>query len=205
MSWAPSSWRGRPARQLPAYPDPHALETAESCLAASTQLASVTENRALSAKLAEVADGRGFLLQGGDCAETFAEFGADKVRRSFNLMLQMAAMIRTAASGEVVKVARMAGQFGKPRSSPDETVGGVTLPTYRGDIVNGPDFDAKSRTPDPVRMLEAHRQSKVTIDLLKAYSAAAYADLSEIHRAAHSRLDVLDAVRRQFQRALHLG
>ena len=168
MSWTPSSWRDRPAQQLPAYPDPHALEMAESCLEASAQLASVTENRALSAKLAEVAEGRGFLLQGGDCAETFAEFGADKVRRSFNLLLQMAAMIRTASNGEVVKIARMAGQFGKPRSAPDETIDGVTLPTYRGDIVNGPDFDLKSRTADPVRMLEAHRQSKVTIDLLKA-------------------------------------
>jgi len=188
MSWSPSSWRERPARQLPAYPDPLALETAESCLEASAQLASVTENRALSAKLAEVADGRGFLLQGGDCAETFAEFGADKVRRSFNLLLQMAAMLRTAASGEVVKLARMAGQFGKPRSAPTETVNGITLPAYRGDIVNGPDFDLGSRTPDPLRMLEAHRQSKVTIDLLKAYSAAAYADLSEIHRAARRRL-----------------
>jgi 3-deoxy-7-phosphoheptulonate synthase len=188
MSWTPSSWRDHPAEQLPAYPDAHALEMAESCLEASAQLASVTENRALSAKLAEVAQGNGFLLQGGDCAETFAEFGADKVRRSFNLLLQMAAMIRTASSGEVVKVARLAGQFGKPRSAPDETIGGITLPSYRGDIVNGPDFDLASRTPDPVRMLEAHRQSKVTIDLLKAYSAAAYADLSEIHRAARRRL-----------------
>ncbi|HEY5711615.1 MAG TPA: 3-deoxy-7-phosphoheptulonate synthase class II [Allosphingosinicella sp.] len=188
MSWTPTSWRDRPAEQLPAYPDPLALETAESCLEASAPLASITENRALSAKLAEVAAGRGFLLQGGDCAETFAEFGADKVRRSFNLILQMAAMIRAAGCGEVVKLARMAGQFGKPRSAPDETIGGITLPSYRGDIVNGPDFDAKNRIPDPVRMLEAHRQSKVTIDLLRAYSAAAYADLSEIHRAARRRL-----------------
>ncbi len=188
MSWTPSSWRDRPALQMPVYPDPHALEMAESCLEASAPLGSVTENRLLTARLAGVAGGKGFLLQGGDCAETFAEFGADKVRRSFNLLLQMAAMIREASDGDVVNVARMAGQFAKPRSADMETLGGVTLPSYRGDIVNGPDFDAKSRTPDPLRMLEAHRQSKVTIDLLKAYSAAAYADLSEIHRIARRRL-----------------
>jgi 3-deoxy-7-phosphoheptulonate synthase len=188
MSWTPISWRDRPALQLPQYPDPHALEMAESCLEASAPLGSVTENRALTAKLAEVSAGNGFLLQGGDCAETFAEFGADKVRRSFNLLLQMAAMIREAGGGEVVKLARMAGQFAKPRSADMETIGSDTLPSYRGDIVNGPDFDEKSRTPDPLRMLEAHRQSKVTIDLLKAYSAAAYADLSEIHRVARRRL-----------------
>ena len=188
MSWTPASWRAKPALQMPAYPDPHAVEMAESCLEASAPLGSVTENRLLTAKLAEVAGGNGFLLQGGDCAETFAEFGADKVRRSFNLLLQMAAMLREAAGGEVVKVARMAGQFAKPRSADTETIGGVTLPSYRGDIVNGPDFDAKSRTPDPLRMLEAHRQSRVTIDLIKAYSAAAYADLSEIHRVARRRL-----------------
>jgi 3-deoxy-7-phosphoheptulonate synthase len=184
MSWTPQSWRLRPARQLPTYPDAFALETTESRLEASAPLSSVTENRALSAKLAEVAAGRGFLLQGGDCAETFAEFGADKVRRGFNLIVQMAAMIRGAGCGEVVKVARMAGQFAKPRSAPVETIRGVTLPAYRGDIVNGPDFDVASRTPDPLRMLEAHRQSKVTVDLIKAYSAAAYGDLSAIPRTA---------------------
>lgn len=188
MAWAPDSWQTRPAQQQPAYPDPLALASAESCLEASAPLASVTESRALTARLAEVATGRHFLLQGGDCAETFAEFGADKVRRSFNLLLQMAAMIRAAGCEEVIKVARMAGQFGKPRSAATETIGDETLPSYRGDIINGPDFDAANRAPDPLRMLEAHRQSKVTIDLIKAYSAAAYADLSEIHRAARRRL-----------------
>jgi 3-deoxy-7-phosphoheptulonate synthase len=188
MSWTPASWRDRPALQIPAYPDPHALEMAESCLEASAPLGSVTESRLLSARLAEVVEGKGFLLQGGDCAETFAEFGADKVRRSFNLLLQMAAMIGAASAGEVVKVARMAGQFAKPRSAETERIGATVLPSYRGDIINGPAFDAASRTPDPLRMLEAHRQSKVTLDLLKAYAAAAYADLSEIHRVARRRL-----------------
>ena len=109
MTWTPTSWREKPALQMPAYPDPHAVEMAESCLEASAPLGSVTENRNLAAKLAEVAQGRGFLLQGGDCAETFAEFGADKARRSFNLLLQMAAIIRESATGEVVKVARLSG------------------------------------------------------------------------------------------------
>ncbi|HYD11491.1 MAG TPA: 3-deoxy-7-phosphoheptulonate synthase class II [Allosphingosinicella sp.] len=188
MSWTPASWRAKPALQLPAYPDAQALAMAESCLEASAPLGSVAENRCLTARLAEVAEGRGFLLQGGDCAETFAEFGADKVRRSFNLLLQMAAMIGEGAGGEVVRVARMAGQFAKPRSAETETIGSLTLPSYRGDIVNGPDFDAASRMPDPLRMLEAHRQSRVTLDLIKAYAAAAYADLSGIHRLARRRL-----------------
>ena len=120
MSWTPSSWREKPARQLPAYPDRDALAMAESWLAAEPRRwPPVAESRLLTARLAEVAEGRGFLLQGGDCAETFAEFGADKVRRSFTLLLQMAAMIGEAAGGEVVKVARMAGQFAKPRSAGD--------------------------------------------------------------------------------------
>jgi len=188
MSWNPRSWRNRPATQLPAYPDPVALEMIETCLASAPPLASVAESRQLSADLAEVASGRGFLLQGGDCAESFAEFGADKVRLTFNLLLEMAAGLRPAGGGPVVKVARMAGQFAKPRSADTETIEGVTLPVYRGDIVNGPDFDAESRTPDPMRMLEAHRQSRATVDLLKAYAAAAYAERSHMHRSARGRM-----------------
>jgi 3-deoxy-7-phosphoheptulonate synthase len=173
MSWSPRSWRPRPARQLPSYPDPRALAAAESCLEASAGLSSVAENLALAARIAEAAAGRGFLLQGGDCAETFAEFGGDKVRRGFALMLQMAATIGGAGCGEVVTIARTAGQFAKPRSAATETRGGITLPAYRGDIVNGAEFDAASRTPDPLRMLEAYRQSKITVDLIRACSAAA--------------------------------
>ena len=188
MSWTPSSWRGKPALQLPAYPDSRALATAESALAATEPLAPPAESRTLTAKLAGVAAGRGFLLQGGDCAETFAEFGADRVRRSFNLLLRMAAMIGEAADGEVVTVARMAGQFAKPRTAETETVGGTSLPAWRGDIVNGAGFDARSRTPDPLRMLEAHRQSRVTRDLLRAFGAAAYAEHAEVHRLARRRL-----------------
>jgi 3-deoxy-7-phosphoheptulonate synthase len=188
MTWSPQSWRTRHATQLPTYPDASALNEVESCLTSAAPLTTVAENRRLTAALAEVAAGRGFLLQGGDCAETFAEFGADKVRVTFNLLLEMAAMVRAGVQENVVKVARIAGQFAKPRSSQTETFGGVTLPAYRGDIINGPDFDPSARTPDPVRMLEAHRQSRVTIDLLRAYAAAAYADNSEIHRKARQRL-----------------
>jgi 3-deoxy-7-phosphoheptulonate synthase len=188
MSWTPSSWRGKPARQLPAYPDSEALAMAESRLAGAAPLAPVAESMRLSAKVAAAAAGKGFLLQGGDCAETFAEFAADRVRRAFTLLLRMAAMLGEAVDGEVVQVARLAGQFAKPRSAAMETVGGVTLPCWRGDIVNGAGFDAASRTPDPVRMLEAHHQSGVTLDLLRAFGAAAYADLPGMRRMARRRL-----------------
>jgi len=190
MSWNPASWRDRPAVQLPTYPDADALATVESCLASAAPLTSMSDSRRLTETLAEVAEGRAFLLQGGDCAETFAEFGADKVRVTFDLLLEMAAMIRAAGAGPVVKVARIAGQFAKPRSSDSETLDGVTLPAYRGDIINGPAFDVASRAPDPMRMLEAHRQSGVTIDLLQAFASAAYADLNDIHRAARQRLGI---------------
>jgi len=191
MSWNPASWRARPATQLPVYPDRGALEIVESCLASAAPLASVAESRALGAQLAQVAAGRGFLLQGGDCAESFAEFGADKVRLTFNLLLEMAATIRAGGiEGPVVKVARLAGQFAKPRSIDSETVHGVELPVYRGDIVNAPGSDARSRTPDPMRMLQAHRQSQLTIDLLRAFSAVAYADLPNIECAARARLGI---------------
>jgi len=188
MSWTPTSWRSRPAAQMPAYPDPSALADAESCLAAAAPLATIVENRALSARIAAAAEGRAFLLQGGDCAETFAEFGADKVRTTFNLLLDMAATVAAAGAREVVTVGRIAGQFAKPRSADTETVDGITLPAYRGDIVNGAAFDAAGRVPDPMRMLEAYRQSSVTVDLLRAYAAAAYADEAERRAEARARL-----------------
>jgi len=191
MSWTPSSWRERPIRQLPAYPDPLALARVESRLGSAAPLAQVADIGGLTRQLAEVAAGRAFLLQGGDCAESFAEFGANKVRTVFNLLLEMAAMLSADGRREIVSVARIAGQFAKPRSALIETVGTVTLPAYRGDIVNGAGFDAASRTPDPDRMLQAYRQSKVTVELLQAYSAAAYADLGEIERSARERLGLV--------------
>lgn len=188
MTWHPSSWRAHPARQQPEYPDQHELEIVQSCLASSPSLVKIGEVESLRAQLAQVALGRGFLLQGGDCAETFAEFGPDKVRLTFNLLLDLAARIRNAAHLPVVKVARIAGQFAKPRSQDTESNGDTSLPVYRGDIVNGSEFTAAARTPDPMRMLEAHRQSRVTIDLMKAYAAAAYAPLSDLHRAGRDRI-----------------
>ena len=196
MSWTPGSWRHLPARQMPDYPDPLALANVESRLASAPPLARIADIRRLSERLAEAAAGRAFLLQGGDCAESFAEFGANKVRTIFNLLLQMEAMLSADGRNHVIPLARIAGQFAKPRSAATETIGDVTLPCYRGDIVNGPEFDAGSRTPDPERMLQAHRQSKVTLELIGAFSAAAYADLDEIDRSARARLG-LHAERRR--------
>jgi len=161
MTWAPETWRLRPAQQFPVYPDPLVLRHAETCLRAAPPIAMPTDSARLSAHLAKVAAGRAFLLQGGDCAETFAEFSAERIRVTFELLLQMAETLSAAARQPVVRIGRIAGQFAKPRSSEFETVGGSTLPAYRGDIINGAEFDAESRTPDPARMLEAYRQSSV--------------------------------------------
>ena len=186
MTWSPSSWRDRPAAQMPTYPDPATLDRVEKRLSAAAPLVDIADILHLKAQLARVAAGRVFLLQGGDCAESFAEFGSDKVRTTFSLLLHMGILLRARSGAEVVHLARIAGQFAKPRSSDAETVNGVTLPSYRGDAVNGPAFDAASRTPDPRRLLDAHRQAQVTIELLKAYAAAAYADLPAINRAVGS-------------------
>ena len=188
MSWAPDSWRAHPVAQAPDYPDSAALDRVEQRLRLSPPLTKAADTLHLRALLAKVSAGKGFIVQGGDCAESFAEFGADKVRMTFNLLLQMGAMIGARSNQEVIHLARIAGQFAKPRSSGTETVDGQTLASYRGDAVNGPDFTAASRIPDPKRLLAAHRQAQVTIELLAAYSAASYADLPAIRRAAHHRL-----------------
>ncbi len=186
MDWTPHSWRDRPAVQLPDYPDDDALARVEQRLAMVPPLASVADILHLQSQLAQVAAGHAFLLQGGDCAESFAEFTADKVRTTFHLMLQMGATLRAGSGSDIVHLARIAGQFAKPRSADTETIGGVTLPSYRGDAVNGPGFTAVARTPDPERLIDAHRQAQATIDLLKAFSVASYADLPEIYRAVGS-------------------
>ena len=196
MTWAPTSWRMRPVRQLPLYPDPGALAAVEARLASADPLVSAGDVGRLRASIAEVAAGRAFLLQGGDCAESFAEFDANKVRRIFNLLREMGAMLAAGGAADVVTVARIAGQFAKPRSSDTETIGEVTLPVYRGDIVNGPDFDPAVRSPNPERMLHAHRQAQVTIELLNAFGAAAYADAHEIARRAQARLGLVTEPRR---------
>jgi 3-deoxy-7-phosphoheptulonate synthase len=181
-AWSPSSWRLRKAEQMPIYPDAGALSRVERRLDAAPPLVSVSDIMMLRASLARVAAGEAFILQGGDCAESFAEFGADKVRDTYSLLLRMGAMLRAGSGADVVHLARIAGQFAKPRSSGSETIDGVTLPSYRGDAVNGAPFTHAGRTPDPRRLLDAHRQAQVTIDLLHAYAAASYADLPDIHR-----------------------
>ena len=180
--WSPRTWRSRPAEQLADYPDAAAAARVERRLEACDGLVEVADIMELRAALARVARGDSFLLQGGDCAESFAEFSADKVRVTYNLLLRMGAMLRAASGGEVVHLARIAGQFAKPRSTPTETIGGLTLPTYRGDAVNGAAFTAAARRADPQRLLDAYRQAQVTIELLQAYASASYADLPKVHR-----------------------
>jgi 3-deoxy-7-phosphoheptulonate synthase len=188
--WQPDSWRQRPATQMPVYPDAAALGRVEGRLAAADPLVEIPDVLLLKAQLAQVAAGRGFVIQGGDCAESFAEFGADKVRTTFNLLLRMGAMLQAGSGMPIVHLARIAGQFAKPRSAGTETIGDTTLPSYRGDAVNGPDFTRASRTPDPKRLLDAHRQAEVTIELLTAFASASYADLRRIHQSAGIEADV---------------
>jgi 3-deoxy-7-phosphoheptulonate synthase len=180
--WSPDNWRSHPAQQLPEYPDANALARVERRLAGSESLVEIADIIHLRAALSRVANGDAFIVQGGDCAESFAEFNADKVRVTYNLLLRLGAMLRAASGGDVVHLARIAGQFAKPRSAQMETIDGVTLPSYRGDAVNGSAFTVAARVPDPKRLLDAHRQAQVTIELLQAYASASYADLPKVHR-----------------------
>ncbi|MCF1741810.1 class II 3-deoxy-7-phosphoheptulonate synthase [Paradevosia shaoguanensis] len=180
-TWTPASWRDKPISQVPAYPDPAALEDAERQLASFPPLVFAGEARELKTSLAEVARGRAFLLQGGDCAESFAEHGADHIRDFFRVFLQMAVVLTHGGSKPVVKVGRIAGQFAKPRSSDTETVEGVTLPSYRGDIIHDIGFSEDARRPDPQRLLMAYRQSAATLNLLRAFASGGYADLTRVH------------------------
>ncbi len=180
-NWTPSSWRDKPVVQVPAYPDREALVRVEARLGDFPPLVFAGEARELKSDLAEVARGRAFLLQGGDCAESFAEHGADHIRDFFQVFLQMAVVLTHGASKPVVKVGRVAGQFAKPRSADNETVDGVELPSYRGDIINGISFDEKSRIPDPERMIMAYRQSAATLNLLRAFASGGFADLARVH------------------------
>ena len=179
--WTPQSWRTKPISQVPAYPDPDRLAAVEGQLATFPPLVFAGEARELKGQLAEVAAGRAFLLQGGDCAESFAEHGADHIRDFFRVFLQMAIVLTHGASKPVVKVGRIAGQFAKPRSSDIETVDGVSLPSYRGDIINDIAFTEAARVPDPTRLLEAYRQSAATLNLLRAFASGGYANLARIH------------------------
>jgi len=180
--WSPSSWRGKPIRQVPEYPDPAALGVVEARLKTYPPLVFAGEARNLTAGLAQVAEGKAFLLQGGDCAESFAEFHPDNIRDTFRVLLQMSVVLTYAGALPVVKVGRIAGQFAKPRSAETETQNGVTLPSYRGDNINGMEFDEVSRTPDPARLMQAYMQSAATLNLLRAFASGGYADLHNVHR-----------------------
>lgn len=171
-----------PIQQVPAYPDFAALAETEARLATFPPLVFAGEARKLKKQLAAVANGEAFLLQGGDCAESFAEHGADNIRDFFRVFLQMSVVLTFAGAQPVVKVGRIAGQFAKPRSSDNETKGDVTLPSYRGDIINGPAFDEKSRVPDPARQEMAYRQSAATLNLLRAFAQGGYASLENVHQ-----------------------
>ena len=180
--WKPDSWRGKPAQQLPDYPDKDALAAVEKQLATFPPLVFAGEARSLKKALARVAAGDAFLLQGGDCAESFAEHGADNIRDFFRVFLQMAIVLTYAGASPVVKVGRIAGQFAKPRSSPTEKRDGKELPSYRGDIVNDIAFTEEARRPDPRRQIEAYRQSAATLNLLRAFAKGGYASVENVHQ-----------------------
>ncbi|MCA0327970.1 MAG: 3-deoxy-7-phosphoheptulonate synthase class II [Proteobacteria bacterium] len=180
-TWQPGAWRHRPARQMPAYPDLAALDAACAQLRQFPPLIFSGEVQALRTQLAEVAAGRAFLLQGGDCAESFDTLDGEAARETFRVMLQMAVVLTYAAARPVVKVGRIAGQYAKPRSADTETQGGLTLPSYRGDIVNGAAFTPEARAPQPERLLRAYSASAATLNLLRALAQGGFADLHQLH------------------------
>ncbi len=179
--WQKSDWRKKPRVQMPDYTDDAALKATEAKLASYPPLVFAGEARSLKAKLGAASRGEAFLLQGGDCAESFAQFNADHIRDTFKVMLQMAMVLTYGAKVPVVKVGRMAGQFAKPRSAPVEVVDGVELPSYRGDIINDLDFTSASRIPNPDKMLQAYTQAAATLNLLRAFSTGGYADVHQVH------------------------
>ena len=180
--WSPNDWRSKPIEQVPVYPDQEAVTEVERQLATFPPLVFAGEARELKAKLARVAQGEAFLLQGGDCAESFAEHGPDTIRDFFRVFLQMAVVLTYAGGSPVVKVGRIAGQFAKPRSAPTETQGDQELPSYRGDIINGIEFSDSSRQPNPQRMHMAYRQAAATLNLLRAFAQGGYANLEHVHQ-----------------------
>ena len=181
-TWTPSSWRNKPIRQVPDYPDPTKLAAMEGKIGSYPPLVFAGEARRLKAQLALVQEGRAIVLQGGDCAESFNDFNANSIRDTFRVLLQMAVVLTYGAAVPVVKMGRMAGQYAKPRSSETETKNDETLLTYRGDIINGPEFDAATRAPDPQRMEMGYFQSAGTMNLLRAFASGGYADLHEVNR-----------------------
>ncbi|MGR3635942.1 MAG: class II 3-deoxy-7-phosphoheptulonate synthase [Shimia sp.] len=179
--WQKSDWRNKPRIQMPEYMDEAELKAVEAKLSSYPPLVFAGEARRLKAQLGAASRGEAFLLQGGDCAESFEQFSADGIRDTFKVMLQMAMVLTYGAKVPVVKVGRMAGQFAKPRSAPTETVDGVELPSYRGDIINELAFTSESRIPDPQKMLQAYTQAAATLNLLRAFSTGGYADVHQVH------------------------
>ncbi|PTV96924.1 3-deoxy-D-arabinoheptulosonate-7-phosphate synthase [Rhodobacter aestuarii] len=179
-AWMKSDWRAKPRVQMPDYPDQAAVSAVEAQLGHLPPLVFAGEARRLKADLAKAAKGEAFLLQGGDCAESFTEFSADNLRDTFKVMLQMAIVLTWGAKVPVIKVGRMAGQFAKPRSAPTEMIGGVEYPSYRGDIINGFEATEAARTPDPTRMLTAYTQAAASLNLLRAFSTGGFADIHRV-------------------------
>ena len=181
-NWQPDSWRNKPILQQPEYDDKAELAQVEKTLSSYPPLVFAAEARELRRQLGQVCEGKGFLLQGGDCAESFSEFNAPKIRDTFKVLLQMAIVLTFAGRCPVTKVARMAGQYAKPRSSDFETKDGITLPSYRGDIINSFEFSEAARRPDPQRLIEAYHRSSATLNLLRAFAQGGLADLHEVNR-----------------------
>jgi 3-deoxy-7-phosphoheptulonate synthase len=184
-NWTPDSWRNYDGKQMPTYRDQQALAATEATLRNFPPLVFAGEARNLTAELADVAAGKAFLLQGGDCAESFAEFHPNNIRDTFRVILQMAVVLTFASKLPVVKLGRMAGQFAKPRSADTEVIDGVELPSYRGDIINDIAFEQVSREPDPERMVKAYSQAAATLNLLRAFSQGGYANLHQVHAWTH--------------------
>jgi len=182
QNWSPDSWRTKPIKQQPTYDDQQLLKDVEERLSKFPPLVFAEEVRSLKKQLADVTEGKAFLLQGGDCAESFAEFNADNIKDFFKVMLQMSVILTFAGGKPVVKVGRIAGQFAKPRSSDTETIGDVTLPSYRGDIINSIEFTEEARRPDPERMIRAYHQSAATQNLIRAFARGGFADLHKVHQ-----------------------
>ncbi len=193
--WSTASWRDKPRIQMPDYPDQAALKAVEAQLARYPVLVFAGEARKLKKHLGAVSRGDAFLLQGGDCAESFEQFSSDAIRDTFKVMLQMAMVLTYGAKVPVVKLGRMAGQFAKPRSANMETVGGVELPSYRGDIINSLEFTPEARIPDPSKMLQAYTQSAATLNLLRAFSTGGFADMSQVHAWTLGFTDADDAAK----------
>ncbi|MEM8578032.1 MAG: 3-deoxy-7-phosphoheptulonate synthase class II [Pseudomonadota bacterium] len=179
--WTKTDWRAKPRVQMPDYTDPAALSAVEAQLSAYPPLVFAGEARRLKRQLAAAGRGEAFLLQGGDCAESFEQFSADAIRDTFKVMLQMAMVLTYGAKVPVIKVGRMAGQFAKPRSAPTEVVDGVELPSYRGDIINDLAFTPEARIPNPAKMLQAYTQAAATLNLLRAFSTGGFADMNRVH------------------------